>query len=339
MLGATAGSRLGARMSLFFRLQPESPLEDPASPGWESLLLIVQTQFLCDGAVRTKNCVWTSVAEVPTPPAGLREDALGQRRKDGAPGLGHGKVTGICKPGEALARVSRKLNKHRWREGSECVKYRPGPHRDRAGTEGPTGPELSAAPRPCGSSPGFPPAIYLSIALKSRFHFIQRISALGRGGDPSAPGHHHPHPHPPPAAAATAAPAQPGHTEAAPVSAEEGTVPAARVPAKNGPGPAPPAEGCGDGAALSGWAERGPGQSEAKRLRRPRRWRRGFQRRGFPETKAFHREAFWLCKPSASAGAAKETREEEGSITRSERNFTKSLSRTKLEAENGLKRL
>nr|XP_032607391.2 uncharacterized protein LOC116809047 [Taeniopygia guttata] len=70
---------------LLFQAPAGFPLEDPASPGWESPLLIVQTQFLCDGAVRTKNCVWTSVAEVSPPPAGLQDGSRGTGRSTDLP--------------------------------------------------------------------------------------------------------------------------------------------------------------------------------------------------------------------------------------------------------------
>lgn len=95
---------------LLFQAPAGFPLEDPASPGWESPLLIVQTQFLCDGAVRTKNCVWTSVAEVSPPPAGLQDGSRGTgqrtelpraRATPGNPGVG--------------ASISGKLRKHQRR--------------------------------------------------------------------------------------------------------------------------------------------------------------------------------------------------------------------------------
>lgn len=70
---------------LLFQAPAGFPLEDPASPGWESPLLIVQTQFLCDGAVRTKNCVWTSVAEVSPPPAGLQDGSRGTGQRTDLP--------------------------------------------------------------------------------------------------------------------------------------------------------------------------------------------------------------------------------------------------------------
>lgn len=44
-----------------------------------------------------------------------------------------------------------------------------------------------------------------------------------------------------------------------------------------------------------------------------------------------------LYEPSDSAGAAKETQGERGSIARAEEHFSRILSRTKLEAENVLK--
>lgn len=72
-------------MSFFSRLQPDSPWKIPRAPGWESPLLIVQTQFLCDGAVRTKNCVWTSVAEVSPPPAGLQDGSRGTGQRTDLP--------------------------------------------------------------------------------------------------------------------------------------------------------------------------------------------------------------------------------------------------------------
>lgn len=70
---------------LLFQAPAGFPLEDPASPGRESPLLIVQTQFLCDGAVRTKNCVWTSVAEVSPPPAGLQDGSRGTGQRTDLP--------------------------------------------------------------------------------------------------------------------------------------------------------------------------------------------------------------------------------------------------------------
>lgn len=51
---------------------------------------------------------------------------------------------------------------------------------------------------------------------------------------------------------------------------------------------------------------------------------------------AFNSEALRVREPSGTAGAAKETQEEEGSITGSEQNFAKSLCRTKPEAKNVL---
>lgn len=128
--GAAERCRVGAAVCFFSRVAPNFPRRIPASPGRESLLLIVQTQFLCAGAVRTKNCVWTSVAEISTSPAGPRngreaEERPPERRK-------------VTDPERCGRTIGRKPNKQRWR----CSPLRS------AGCFRPTAPQSAAAPGP-----------------------------------------------------------------------------------------------------------------------------------------------------------------------------------------------
>lgn len=186
---ARSGERRAARSDrcpcvLVFQASAGFTLEDAANPGRESPLLIVQTQFLCDGAVRTKNCVWTSVAEISPLPDGC----IGAEEEERTfPGLG-ALQGNLMQPREALRRISRKRNKNPAAAPYNSVLPRcvcgdnfnasnigrapTRMGRNWTGMEDPSrglryfaggggdGTKRGRAPWPCGSVPVYPPGIY-----------------------------------------------------------------------------------------------------------------------------------------------------------------------------------
>lgn len=249
---------------------------------------------------------------------------------------GHGEVTARG----TSAGISRKLNKQRrvlrtaqrCRGGQIMRQISAGSSPGRVGMEGPSrslqrfagaGAERGRrAPRPFGSIPVYPAGVYLFI-FKLLFNFVEFISACAQ------------------AWSATGTPVHRGLRSPPAGTPSSSTCRGSRFARAHGgcSGSPPSREPSPPLGHRAGSAESGPTAGSPGQGLRGRSHRRSGTRRGLGGSGAqgwsspaepgpggrLGTERLYACTRRGSAGAAKETREEEGSIVRSEQNFTESL--------------